>query len=309
MSQIDSEGERTCAKIGPMKRIDYQLRVFLEIVRSKSLSRAADSLQLTQSALSRQLGSLEAFLGHRLFERTGRGVELTEAGRKLKNAVEPGYELVDSAVLRIRELEGVTEGSLTVATIHTLSYYFMADVVAKFVAQRPKVNITLLGRSSTEAVELVESGKADIGFVYDTAVATDALDITPLFEETMCLIVHEDSPIAAQSEVDLQELSLALIVFPEHYALRRMLHAKGFDPKVAAEVETVDTMLKLASATSGQCILPDRIPARLLHEYGLVRVKIAHPPLRRRVVGIARRGRSPSTLSALLLDVARVTSR
>jgi DNA-binding transcriptional LysR family regulator len=288
-----------------MKGIDYQLRLFLEIVRSKSLSRAADSLQLTQSALSRQLSSLEDYLGHRLFERTGRGVELTETGRKLKDATESAYELVDSAISRIRELEGVTEGSLTVATIHTLSYYFMADVVATFLAQRPKVNITLLGRSSTEVVELIESGKADIGFVYDTVVASDALNITPLFEETMSLIVHEDSPVAAHAHIDLQRLSLPLVVFPAHYALRRMLSGKGIDFKVAAEVETVDAMLKLVSITSGQCVLPDRIPTKLLREYRLVHVKIVSPLLRRRIVAITRHGRSPTTLSTLMLNIAR----
>jgi DNA-binding transcriptional LysR family regulator len=292
-----------------MKAIDYQLRLFLEIVRSKSLSRAAESLELTQSALSRQLSALETFLGQRLFERHGRGVELTETGRKLQHATQPAYELIDKTLWQLREHEGVTEGNLTVATIHTLSYYFMADVVARFLSQRPKVNITLLGRSSMEAVELVESGKADIGFVYDTAVASDMLDITPLFEETMCLIVHEASPLAAEAEVDLERHALPLIVFPSHYALRRMLHTGGFDATVAAEVETVDAMLRLASMTSGQCVLPDRIPTKLLQEYHLVRVRIARPLMVRRVVGIARRGRAQAPLSALMIDMARAAIR
>jgi DNA-binding transcriptional LysR family regulator len=85
--------------------------------------------------------------------------------------------------VQLRNQHGVTDGSLRVATIHTLSYYFMADVVAKFMAQRPSASVALPGRSSPGVVELVEAGKAEIGFVYDTAVASGVIDITPLFEE------------------------------------------------------------------------------------------------------------------------------
>ena len=292
-----------------VKNRDQQLRAFLEIAQCESLSRAAEALDLTQSGLSKQLSNLEAFLGQPLFERHGRGVALTDAGRKLQAVARPAYELVDNAAQQLRERQGVTEGALRVASIHTLSYYFMADVMAKFMSQRPKVSVTLLGRSSPEVVELVESGKADIGFVYDTAVASDAVEITPLFDENMCLVVHEQSPLAIETEIDLRQHALPLIVFPPHYALRRMLHADGWDANVAAEVETVDAMLKLASLTSGQCVLPDRIPTQLLQEYHLTRVRIVHPVLGRRIVGITQRRRMQAALSVLMLEIARTTIR
>jgi DNA-binding transcriptional LysR family regulator len=288
-----------------LKNIDHQLRLFVEIARHKSLSAAAEALDANQPGLSRQLASLESSLGQALFERNGRGVELTEAGRKILEVARPAYELIDNAVLQLRDQQGVTEGSLKVATIHTLSYYFIADVMAKFMSQRPKVNVTLLGRSSPEVVELVESGKADIGFAYDTAVVTGGVDITPLFSEEMCLVVPEQSALASRNDVNLCEEKLALIVFPSHYALRRMLHTNDLDAKVAAEVETVDAMLKLTSLTGGQCVLPDRIPVQLLRDYQLARVKISYPPLGRRIVAIAKTGRAQSSLGLLMLEIAR----
>jgi len=287
-----------------MKNRDQQLRLFLEIAQCGSLSRAADALDLTQSGLSKQLSSLETFLGQRLFERHGRGVALTDAGRKLDDVARPAYALVDKAILQLQEHQGVTEGTLRVATIHTLSYHFFGEVMATFMSQRPKVNVTMLGRSSPEVVELVESGKADIGFVYDTAVASDAVEITQLFRENMCLVVHEQSPLAMQPDIDLREHPLPLIVFPPHYAIRRMLHANGLDANVAAEVETVDAMLKLASVTLGQCVLPDRIPTKLLQEYHLTRIKIVGPALERSIVAITRRDRVKTALSVLMLEIA-----
>jgi DNA-binding transcriptional LysR family regulator len=218
-----------------MKNRDQQLRLFLEIAQCLSLSKAADVLGLTQSALSKQLASLERFIGQPLFERTGRGVSLTDAGRKLQDVVHPAYELVDAVVRRLQEQQGITEGNLCVATIHTLSFFLVGDAIARFMGQRPMVSVTMLGRSSPEVVELVESGKADVGFVYDTAVASDAVTITPLFVQTMCVIAHENSQFARASELGLRGTEMPLIAFPPSYALRRMLRAEGLDTHVVAE--------------------------------------------------------------------------
>ncbi|AIO43386.1 LysR family transcriptional regulator [Burkholderia cenocepacia] len=290
-----------------MKYMDHQLRLFLVIAQSPSLSAAAEALDLTQSSLSKQLSALESYVGQPLFERHGRGVSLSDAGRRLLNAARPAYELIDSCVTQMREQQGITEGSLRVATIHTLSYYFLADVMAKFMGQRPKVNMTLLGRSSPEVVDLVETGKADLGFVYDTAVATDEVSITPLFDEEMSLVVHEDSNFAELDQVSLTEHDVPLIVFPQNYALRRMLTGQIPHINIAAEVDTVDAMLQLTSVTAGQCILPGRMPTKLLQEYHLKRVKIVSPVLTRRIVAITRRGRVQSPLLTLLLDIAQTT--
>ena len=294
-----------CANLQTMKSFDHQLRLFLAIARSQSLSGAAEALDLTQSSLSKQLGTLEAHLGQTLFARHGRGVALTDTGRSLQDIIRPAYELIDNCITQMREHDDQRDGSLRVATIHTLSYYFLGDVMAKFMSQRPKVNVTLLGRSSPEVVELVESGKADVGFVYDTAVASDAVDIAPLFTETMCLVVHRNSALAGLGEIDLEANPVPLIAFPPHYALRRMLRKHRLDAFVSAEVETVDAMLQLASLTSGQCILPDRIPNELLQEYQLVRIAIARPLLLRRIVGITRIGGVQSALATLILQIAR----
>ncbi|MFC5430711.1 LysR family transcriptional regulator [Paraburkholderia denitrificans] len=290
-----------------MKYMDHQLRLFLAIAKSQSLSAAAEALDLTQSSLSKQLGTLETYVGQALFERHGRGVSLSDAGQRLLDAARPAYELIDTCITQLREQQGITEGTLRVATIHTLSYYFIADVMAKFMGQRPKVNITLLGRSSPDVVDLVETGKADVGFVYDTAVASDGVDITPLFDEDMCLVVHENSAFAALDEISLTEHKVPLIVFPQHYALRRMLAAEIPHLDIAAEVDTVDAMLKLASVTAGQCILPDLMPTRLLQDYHLKRIRITSPALRRRIVAISRRGRVQSPLLSLLLHIAQTT--
>ena len=141
-----------------MENLDRHIRYFIKIAELRSLSKAADCLDLTQSGLSRQLAALETYVGKSLFSRTGRGVELTGAGKVLLEGAKSGYVLVDGALETVRDKEGVTQGCVRLAIVHTLSYYFTAEVVSAFIAERPHVNLSLMGRSSPEVVELVENG-------------------------------------------------------------------------------------------------------------------------------------------------------
>jgi DNA-binding transcriptional LysR family regulator len=124
--------------------LDRQIRYFVRIAELKSRSKATDSLDLTQSGLSRRLAALETHLGKPLFSRS-RGVELTDAGRVLLDAAKSAYRLVDGALEAVREKEGVVQGNLRLATVHTLSSYSTADVISAFVAGRPRVNVSLNG--------------------------------------------------------------------------------------------------------------------------------------------------------------------
>jgi DNA-binding transcriptional LysR family regulator len=285
-----------------MEFLDRQLRYFLKIASTKSLSRAAEALDQTQPGLSKQLAALEACLGQALFVRNGRGVELTDAGRGLKEKTEAAYKSIDAAIDCVRKRDGVSQGTVKVAAVHTLSYYFMGEVVARFSAECHDVVLSMMGRSSSEVVELVESGKADLGFVYDTAVASPALSASPLFDDDMCLVAWQDS--AYGEAVDLAEDPPRIVAFPMHYALGKMVRHHGLKLQVVAEAETVDTMLKLVSAGMGACILPCRMPDKLLQDYGLRKIRIERPLMRRRVVVIVRAGKPQSALVNRLIDMA-----
>lgn len=276
-----------------METIDRQLRYFICIAELGALSKASDVLDQTQSGLSKQLAALEAGIGRPLFVRTGRGVELTEAGRLLYEAARPAYRDIDLAVERIRE-QGVTHGMVRLAAVHTVSYYFTADLVANFVTKHPHVNLSIMGRSSPEVVALVESGRADLGLVYDSAVNTGSLASCPLFDDDMALIVRQDSPLSQPQ--DLTRIPLRLVGFPPHYALRRMLQTAGLRPEFSAEVETIDAMLNLVSSGVGDCILPSRIPDKVLVDHGLRKLPIEHPLLRRLVVVVTQVGKPHAPL-------------
>lgn len=285
-----------------MELLDRQLRYFLKIAELSSLSKAAEELDVSQSGLSRQLASLEAFLGQALFTRTGRGVTLTEAGKRLQHGTEQHYAQIDAALGAARITDGTLEGSLRVATIHTLSHYF-ADLLTKFVSQHRRMNLSVMARSSPGVVELVEKGKADIGFVYDTAVASEALTSVTLFDDKMCFIVQKGH-YPADAKINLHDADITLVAFPEDYALRRMLKNAGLDDLVMAEANTIDAMLQLVSLGIGGCILPKHTPSGLLDDHGLTKLPLAEPLLQRRVVAIVRNTGTVPSLAKQLLEMA-----
>jgi LysR family cyn operon transcriptional activator len=284
--------------------LDERLRYFLVIAEAGSLSKAAEAIGISQSGLSRQLRQLEDEIGRPLFVRTGRGVELNDIGTRLDRAIRPAFGTIDHTLELLRLEAGTMHGSLRIAMVHTLSHYFLPRLLARFHDQHPGVNTYLLGRGSPDVVDLVSSGKADLGFVYDVAVAVDGLTIDHLFEEHMCLVHHQDTPAELPSD-DSRPWDEPLITFPKYYALRQMLHRAKLDRNVVAEVETVDTMLRLVSCKLGVCVLPDLVPDAELLSMQLRRQPIPLPDLRRWVVCISSRGSSRSPICESLIDLAK----
>jgi LysR family transcriptional regulator, transcription activator of glutamate synthase operon len=203
----------------------------------------------------------------------------------------------------VREKEGV-KGNVRLAAVHTLSYYFTADVLSTFLSARPRVNLSLMGRSSPEVVELLEGGKADIGFVYDSAVASDELTSILLFDDEMCLIACQDDEV--EDCIDLTVTPLRLVGF-----LRAMRYAGCWSAAGCGwnslPKETVDAMLRLVASRMGACILPSRMPDNIIGNYRLKKIRILRPWMRRRVVAVIRAGRHPTGLIKELLETAIAT--
>lgn len=286
------------------RMLDRRLRYFLTIAETGSLSEAAERLGMSQSGLSRQLKLLEDDVGHTLFVRTGRGVDLNPVGVRLEQAIRPAFNTVDQTLDVLRSEVGHTCGSIRIAMVYTLSHYFLPRLLARFHQAHPGINTYLLGRGSPAVVSLVKSGRADIGFVYDVAVTVDGLNIDHLFEEHMCLIHHRDQQVEVPAGGQAT-WNQPLITFPKGYALRQMLHRARLDRNIVAEVETVDTMLRLVSCKLGVCVLPDLVPDTELESMQLCRRPIDLPDLRRLVVCISLRNTPPSPSCSALIEMAK----
>src|SRR3954454_8640882 len=140
-----------------------QLQYFLAAAEHGSFSRAAAELHLAQPSLSEQVRRLEAEFGVALFQRVGRGLALTEAGRALRPHAERTLaeaEAARASVVEVRELRG---GTAAFGTWGTSRYYIGVDLVAEFRQRHPDVRVRLLGQNSAQVVEAVQTGALAAG--------------------------------------------------------------------------------------------------------------------------------------------------
>jgi DNA-binding transcriptional LysR family regulator len=142
-----------------------RLAVFRAVAHQLSFSKAAEELQLSQPAVSKQIQQLEAELGTRLFQRTGRRVELTEAGRLVLDYAQRLSFLSDEMRRALSELEGVQRGYLRLGASSTPGLYLLPQLLAGFRREYPGVETTLVISNSADVARRVGLGEIDLGFV------------------------------------------------------------------------------------------------------------------------------------------------
>jgi len=142
-----------------------QLEVFLAVARASSFRRAAERVHLSQPALSQHVGELERGLGARLFDRRGRSVALTEAGRILEDHALRVFATLASAQEAIADLAGGARGSLVVGASTTPGLYLMPALIGGFERKHPEVSVDLRIANSRVIEEQVRANELDLGIV------------------------------------------------------------------------------------------------------------------------------------------------
>ena len=143
----------------------HQLRGFYEIARTRSFTRAADKLFLSQPAISLQIKALEDELGKALFDRKRREIRLTEAGEVLFKYVQQIFDGLEDARNEIAALDKEVSGRLVVGTSDTNCTYILPDALEEFRRCYPGVDLDIRNRISPEIAKLVATDEVDIGLV------------------------------------------------------------------------------------------------------------------------------------------------
>src|SRR4051794_29159594 len=142
-----------------------QLQYFLAAVEHGSFSAAAEQLRLAQPSLSEQIRRLEAELGSPLFSRGGRGLELTEAGRRLRPHAERVLAGLEEARTSVRQISDVVGGTLSFGTFGNAPYYLLSDLVQDFKLRHPGVHVRLTGLNSSTVADAVREGRLEAGLI------------------------------------------------------------------------------------------------------------------------------------------------
>jgi DNA-binding transcriptional LysR family regulator len=286
------------------------LQTFLAVVQSGSMRRAATALHLTQPAVSARIRELESRLEARLFERLGRGLGLTAAGRLL--ADEAPNLLSAHALLerRVRELESAERATLRLATIDAASVYVLPEVYGDFRAAHPQVQLTVQVVESRRVAAAVRSMECDVGVLALSGgdpEATDAdLQVVPIFEEELVCVApaafaSERRSVLALADVASRPLVLYARGSTTRAALDRVFVAHGVEPHVVMETASPEAMKRLVEVGVGWSLLPAPLVHPEVAAGRLCRVRIADARFTRRLATVVRRGGSLPAAARLFL--------
>jgi DNA-binding transcriptional LysR family regulator len=178
-----------------------QFEVFLAVARAKSFRGAAEVLHLSQPALSQHVAELERELGTRLFDRLGRRVALTEAGRVLEEHVLRLFATLTSAREAITDLRGLKRGSLLVGASTTPGIYVLPSVIASFRARHPGIALNLQIANSSVIEERIRGNELDLGVVGGHALRPGEECLALGLLDELVLIVPAAHPWARRREV------------------------------------------------------------------------------------------------------------
>lgn len=181
-----------------------QLRYFIKIVEHGSFTRAAQDCSVSQPALSQQIAKLEKELGQPLFERQGRTIQITSAGKLLKSHADKILQLVDDAKRQITD-DGQT-GRVSLGAIPTIGPYLLPEILRSCGDQFDSANFAVSEPVTTELLKRCSNGEINAGLI---ALPVDAknLNVEPLFEEELFLATPANHRLSNAKEVSVEDIA------------------------------------------------------------------------------------------------------
>ncbi|MDD4915164.1 MAG: LysR family transcriptional regulator [Methylococcales bacterium] len=258
-------------------------RILLALKRLGTLNAAAESLHLTQSALSHQMKNLEQRLGIVLWRKQGRTLVLTQAGKYLSEVGESVIATVDSAAQHLALLAVGKTGKLTIGIDCHACYEWFRNILQPYLRAWPDLAIEVTSRYRFNSFEAIQQYKLDTVLTSDP-VDNGILNYQALFDFELVLIVAGQHPLAGLGFIDpgdlRQETVLTYPVERERLDMfRKVLQPAGIEPQAHISVEETDIMLQLAAAGRGVCLLPEWLLADKTRKFGLTSLRFRELPL------------------------------
>lgn len=258
-----------------------QLRIFVAVAEREHVTQAARGLRLTQSATSAAVSALETRHAIKLFDRVGRRITLTEAGRLFLIEAKAVLARAASAELVLADLAGLKLGSLALAASQTVGNYWLPPLIHAFGSAYPGVSVALTMGNTETVTELVLNGSANIGFI-EGEIEEPSLDVIAVARDEMAVMVSCDHPWAKTADVDLS--SGRWVLRESGSGTRAMLDAMfrkaDADPRsvnIVLELPTNEAVRTAVEAGAGATVLSKLVAKNALQVGNLVVVPYPVP--------------------------------
>ena len=279
-----------------------RLRILREVAAHGSFSAAAETLYLSQSAVSQQIATLEREVGMKLLERTRDGTRPTDAGRVLVDHADAAIARLEEAERELAAIAGLEGGEVRIASFPSASATLLTMAVSDFVELHPKVRLSVTEAEPEESMPRLRGGDIDLALTFDypAVPAEEERDIerSLLLTEQMHVALPQNHRLADQPKVRMADLADDVWLSGDSPSscgemVNRACRDAGFDPRVGFESDDYHVLQGFVAAGLGVTLLPDLALPTLR---GDIVVLPTDPPAPfRRVWAETRRTRSAAT--------------
>ncbi|WP_028403254.1 LysR family transcriptional regulator [Ectobacillus panaciterrae] len=238
-----------------------QFEYFQTLARMQHVTRAAEALSISQSALSRSIARFEDEIGVPLFERQGRSIRLNKYGHIFLKRVDSMMKEFNEGKQEIQDLLDPEQGEVSLGFLHTLSTNLIPDLIASFRSNYPKINFRLGQGPSHTLLEQLQLGDFDLCLIAPMEIKPP-FQWRPLWSEELFVIVPKEHKFARHETITLEEIADETFIhlkkgFSLRIAIEQLFKEAGITPKITFEGEEADTVAGLVAAGLGISILPN----------------------------------------------------
>ncbi|MGI6092681.1 MAG: LysR family transcriptional regulator [Veillonellaceae bacterium] len=242
----------------------HHLVYFIEVARHRNFTKAAQALHISQPSISKMIKVLEEELGVRLFSRTTRQIELTDAGRAVLHEAQHIINSFQNLKSELSDVMQLKTGNILFGLPPMIGASFFSKIIGKFNQQYPGITIKLIEVGSRQVEYGIEDGSLDIGVVALPIVKEDAFEMLSFVKEPLMVITPNDHRLAAKAKVSLVELKdEPLAFYREDFSLHDTIiercSERGFYPKTICESSQWDFIAEMVAAKLGVALLPTTI--------------------------------------------------
>jgi len=285
-----------------------QLRAFVTVYQLRKLSAAAEQLFITQSAVSVLIRQLEDGLGTRLFDRTTRSLQPTQAAQEALAVAERILRDVDSLGAGLQDLTGLRRGRVCVAITPTLAEILLPSVIRTFTARHPEIRVVIDDCAPDQFVPRIIGEQVDFGIGTPERAGVD-VDAETLVRDHLSLVCTHDHPLASRKTVRWRDLEgLPLSTVRPGYGIRPLIDLSaakaGVSLNVINEVAFLSTALWMTGCGLGVAVMPAAY-VTYSRDPGLMAKTLTAPKVSRDISVVTKRGRSLSPAARCFIDVLR----
>jgi DNA-binding transcriptional LysR family regulator len=244
--------------------LSYELyKVFYQVARDLSFSKAAENLFISQSAVSQNIKNLEKELETELFIRSTKNVQLTEAGELLFEHIEPAFNLIENGEKSIREINALERGEIHLGANDTISKDYLLPYLKEFHQLYPEVQIKITNRTSSTCIELLKQNKVDLIISnLPNPKITEQMEYQEIFSFNDIFIAGAEFEELIKKDIKLEELkNYPLLMLEAKTTTRKFLEKTltelGIEIEAAVELGSVDLLIEMTKIGLGIALVPE----------------------------------------------------